>query len=136
MTREEKKELVWRAWSALIEGDTKTAFAHMADEVSWFIPGRFPGVSTGLHKGKQAILDHMAGGGGPAQLFPGGLKAKEYRVFADGSTVVVEVTYHATGANGRSYENDYCFVFELEGNRIRRVREYFDTQKAGEILFS
>jgi ketosteroid isomerase-like protein len=37
--------------------------------------------------------------------------------------------------NGKFYENEYCFVFELE-NGNRRIREYVDTQKAKELLFS
>jgi ketosteroid isomerase-like protein len=36
----------------------------------------------------------------------------------------------ATLANGRPYDNDYCFIFELTDGRIRRVREYMDTHRS------
>ena len=32
-------------------------------------------------------------------------------------------------ANGNTYRNDYCFVFELRDGRIHRVREYMDTAR-------
>jgi ketosteroid isomerase-like protein len=48
---------------------------------------------------------------------------------ADGDTVVAEVRLEATLAHGGHYDNDYCFVFELEDGRIRQVREYMDTQR-------
>ena len=50
-------------------------------------------------------------------------------VHADGDTVVVEETMRATLAHGGHYENDYCFVFEVAGDRIRHVREYMDTRR-------
>jgi ketosteroid isomerase-like protein len=59
----------------------------------------------------------------------------EFRaVVAEGSTVVVEERMRATLADGRSYDNDYCFVFEVHDGRIRRVREYMDTQR-GAAMF-
>jgi hypothetical protein len=57
------------------------------------------------------------------------------RLYGDGDTVVVELTNRAKTAKGRDYENEYCFVFEIEGGKIRRVREYTDTAKAKAILF-
>ncbi|HEX6243845.1 MAG TPA: hypothetical protein VFZ61_23180 [Polyangiales bacterium] len=37
--------------------------------------------------------------------------------------------------DGAAYENDYCFVFELEGERIRRAREYMDTARGQRQIF-
>lgn len=48
---------------------------------------------------------------------------------ADGDTVAVEMRLRATLAHGGHYDNDYCFIFECESGRIRRVREYMDTQR-------
>lgn len=45
-----------------------------------------------------------------------------------------EQQFQARVANGRFYENDYCFIIELEGGRIRRLREYMDTQRAKSII--
>jgi ketosteroid isomerase-like protein len=131
MGTEQNKELVTRTWQAFTKGDLKTAFDNMSDEVSWLVPGTLPGVS-GVKKGKQAIRDFI---GGVGATFPEGLNAEFRKVHADGDTVIVELTNRGKTAKGRVYENEYCFVFELEGGKIRRIREYVDTQKAKEILF-
>jgi ketosteroid isomerase-like protein len=42
--------------------------------------------------------------------------------------VVAEHRLSATLPNGRSYVNDYCFVFEIKDGCIWRIREYMDTR--------
>ena len=34
----------------------------------------------------------------------------------------------------KDYESEYCFVFEIEAGKIRRVREYADTQKLIDLM--
>jgi ketosteroid isomerase-like protein len=34
------------------------------------------------------------------------------------------------------YRNEYCFVFEIEGGKIRRIREYVDMLTVKETLMS
>jgi ketosteroid isomerase-like protein len=132
MTSEQKKSFVTDTWAAFGKGDIKTAFANLSDNVSWLIPGTTPGVS-GLKRGKDEILKFMSGVG---QLFPEGLNSEIRKVYCDGDTVIVELTNRGKVSNGKTYENEYCFVFELEDDKIRRIREYVDTQRAKEILFS
>ena len=69
-------------------------------------------------------------------VLPEGMQAEITRAYADGDTVILEVTNQARVSNGKSYQNEYCFVFEVENGKIRRIREYTDTQKANDILFS
>jgi ketosteroid isomerase-like protein len=132
MSAEQNKEMVTATWTAFGKGDIKTAFANMADNVSWLIPGSTPGVS-GVKRGKDEILKFMASVG---NLFPEGLKSEITRAHATEDAVILELTNRGKVSNGKSYENEYCFVFELENGKIRRIREYVDTQKAKDILFS
>ena len=129
MSVETNKELVTNFWGAFAKGDIKTAFASMSDEVSWLIPGNLPNLS-GLRKGKAAILDFARSA---AKQFPGGLQSEVRRVYGDGDTVLIEMTNRGKLFNGRAYENEYCFVFEIEAGKIRRVREYVDTHKVVEL---
>ena len=129
MSIETNKELVNNFWSAFSKGDIKTAFALLSDEISWLIPGNLPNLS-GLRKGKGEILNFARGA---AKMFPSGLKSEIRRVYGDGDTVLIEMTNRGKLFNGRDYENEYCFVFEIEGGKIRRVREYVDTQKVKEL---
>jgi len=71
-----------------------------------------------------------------ASKIPEGMHSEITRAYADGDTVILELTNKAKVSNGKSYENEYCFVFEIENGKIRRIREYTDTQKAKDILFS
>ena len=130
MSVEQNKELVKKTWSAIANGDVK-AFDNLAEEVSWLVPGTMAGVS-GMKKGKKAVMEFMSGVG---QTFPEGLQTEIRRMYGEGDTVVVELTNRGKVSNGKFYENEYCFVFEIEGGKIRRIREYADTQKAKEILF-
>lgn len=130
MSAEANKELVKKTWTAFAKGDIKTAFANMDDNVSWLVPGNTE--VSGLHRGKDAILKFMSGVGA---VFPEGLQSEVKRAYADGDTVILELTNRGKVSNGKFYENEYCFVFELENGKIRRIREYVDTQKAKEILF-
>jgi uncharacterized protein len=130
MSTETNKQMVKSTWEAFVKGDIKTAFANMSDEVSWLIPGNLSNLS-GLRKGKPAILEFARNA---AKTFPNGLQTQINRVYADGDVVILELTNRGKLANGKDYENEYCFVFEVEGGRIRRVREYVDTQKAKELM--
>jgi ketosteroid isomerase-like protein len=123
------KELVLNFWDAFSKGDIKTAFASLSDDVSWLIPGHLSGFS-GLRKGKAGILDLARSA---TKRFPNGVKSKVHRVYCDGDTVLIEMTNSGQLFNGRDYENEYCFVFEIESGKIRRVREYLDTQKLVEL---
>jgi ketosteroid isomerase-like protein len=129
MSAEQNKQLVTSTWQAFVKGDIKTAFANMSDEISWLIPGSIPNMS-GLKKGKPAIIEFARNA---AKLFPHGLQSEIRRVYADGDTVLMELTNRGKFANGKDYENEYCFVFELEGGKIRRVREYVDTSKIAQL---
>ncbi len=131
MTNDQKKEFVTKTWSAFTKGDLKTALDNLSDNVSWLVPGSMPNVS-GLKRGKEEIRKFMAGVG---PTFPEGLQSEFRKVYCDGDTVIVELTNRGKVANGKQYENEYCFVFEIEEGKIRRIREYVDTQKAKEILF-
>jgi ketosteroid isomerase-like protein len=131
MSIEQNKELVTKTWEAFVKGDMKTAFSNMSDQVSWLVPGNIPKVS-GLHKGKDGIIAFLSAIG---PVVPNGMQTEIRRLYGDGDTVVVELTNRANTAKGRDYENEYCFVFEIEGGKIRRVREYTDTAKAKAILF-
>jgi len=131
MSAEQNKEMVKATWTAFAKGDIKTAFGNMADNVSWLVPGNIAGVS-GVKRGKDEILKFM---GAFASKIPEGMHSEITRAYADGDTVILELTNKAKVSNGKFYENEYCFVFEIENGKISRIREYTDTEKAKDIRF-
>ncbi|MBW8783377.1 MAG: nuclear transport factor 2 family protein [Novosphingobium sp.] len=69
------------------------------------------------------------------QLMPTGLNFTIVNVIADGDRIAVEAEGNATTSAGTAYRNQYCFVFTLEGGKIRNVNEYFCTVHADEVLW-
>ena len=133
MSAEQNKELVTKTWRAFISGDLDGALANMSDEISWVIPGNLPNVS-GLKRGKDAIRSF---GKNAQAAFPAGLKSEIHKVHAtDDNTVVLELTNQGKAANGKDYRNEYCFIFEVENGKVRRIREYVDLLTVKETLLS
>ncbi len=130
---EQNKELVAKTWRAFITGDLDTALANMSDEVSWVIPGNLPNIS-GLKRGKEAI---RAFGQVAKTAFPNGIKSEIHRSPCDRRQHRDRRTdKQGKVANGKDYRNEYCFVFEVEGGKIRRVREYVDLLTVKETLLA
>lgn len=123
---ETNKSFVKETWQKLLGGDMEAGLESFSDDVTWFLTGKLEGVS-GLKEGKDAVRAFLTGVG---QAFPGGLRSEIRKAYADGDTVILELVNRGTSAKGKPYENEYCFVFELEGGKIRAVREYVDLEKA------
>ncbi|WP_296228836.1 nuclear transport factor 2 family protein [Ralstonia sp. UBA689] len=70
-----------------------------------------------------------------SRLFVANVSVQFSGIHADGDTVIVEERMRATLANGRQYDNTYCFVFTLAQGRIAFVREYMDTRRGGGVHF-
>src|SRR5262245_11596603 len=125
MTAAANKQLAESTWTAIGRGDVKAAFANLTDDVTWSIPGLLP--ISGVKHGKEEIVSFLRG---IAKTFPEGLKSEIRRVHATDDAVIMELTNRGKAFNGKAYENEYCFVFEIQGGKIRAIREYVDTQKA------
>lgn len=132
MTSEQSKELVTATLQAIVKGETEAALANMSDEVSWVFPGNLQGLS-GLKRGKQEVKQFIQG---IPRAFPSGLTTEIRTVNVAGNTVVVETTNHGKAHNGKDYRNEYCFIFEIESDKIRRIREYVDMLTVKETLLS
>lgn len=135
MTTEQNRVAIIEAWKVFKTRDPAQIGALFTDDADWLAP---PNNATSIALG----IGHHVTGRAPIakflaedmyRVFPQ-VKIEIRRIFADGNTVIVEHTMRATTASGRAYENDYCFFFELDGGRIRRVREYMDTQRLKEAV--
>jgi uncharacterized protein len=51
-----------------------------------------------------------------------------------GSHVVVPVVARAKAKNGKTMENEHCFLFKIEGGKIVYGRIYADTAKGRDVL--
>ena len=126
----ENKERVQQVMDAMARADLGPLFDAMADDVSW----RWMGVSawSKVFAGKQAVVDELFGG--VAETLSDSFGVEVHQILADGDYVVVEHTGRNATPDGRTYDNNYCWVLTLRDGLIREVREYMDTQLVTETF--
>jgi ketosteroid isomerase-like protein len=119
---------------ALDAGDTERLRAKFTPDATWRLSGDLPvsGTWTGPGEIIDVFLAAMLERIDPSRPIVREVK----RILADADAVAVEWVVRATARDGAAYENEYAFVFEVQGELIRAVREYFDTATAGRVLFS
>ena len=133
------KDIILALYRAYGSGDPVAIAALLADEVIWVAPpgnatqvaldmghGADAGPPDGSNNlGKAAIIDFMVNDF--ARLFTNATNVFTL-ILEDGDHVMVEHRLSATLVNGRSYVNDYCFVFRVANGRVIAIREYMDTR--------
>lgn len=120
-----------QAWKAFGSADAERISAVLTPDAEWLAPeGNATAIAMGgTHHmvGRDRIV-HFLTVELPA-VFVADVSVDLRTVVGEGDTVVVEERMQATLHHGGHYDNEYCFIFELEGERIRRVREYMDTRR-------
>jgi len=124
------KRRVLDVMNAMSEGQVAPLLALMAEDVIW----RWMGVGqwSRTFEGKRRVIDTLFGGA-IDELGPGS-RVEVAHVHADGDSVVVEHAGRNALPDGRQYNNQYCWVLRFEGDLIREVREYMDTQLVTETF--
>lgn len=130
------RDIVLNAWKTFSSRDAERIAALFTEDAEWIAP---KGNATAVALDH---TDHMVGARKIARFI-----AQEMHklfsdidiafrgVYADGDVVIVEERMRATLPGGKLYENDYCFLFTVAGDRIRQVREYMDTRKGWRMVF-
>lgn len=131
------QDVVMAAWRAFATRDPSQVAAVFTEDAEWLAPkdnATAVALDGTAHMiGRDAIVHFITSDFG--KLFVADVQIDFRRVYADGDTVIIEDRFQATLSNGRHYDNDYCFFFELRDGRIPRVREYMDTQRGRECIF-
>lgn len=118
------KDRLENAMGAMAQGHVGPLFDLMADDIVW----RWMGVErwTRSFPGKEIVRQVLFGGA--TDEMPPGSTVEVRHVHADGSHVIVEHQGRNELADGRRYDNNYCWICRFDGNQIVEVREYMDTQ--------
>jgi ketosteroid isomerase-like protein len=138
MSPEENKRVAMATWKAFASRDPDQIAPMFTEDAEWHAP---PGNATAMAlnfikpvMAKADIVRFIAVDFG--KLFSRDVKLDFRGFYGDGDVVVVEQRLQATLPNGSVYDNDYCFVLELENGQVRRVREYMDTAKGHRMIFA
>lgn len=124
-------------WQAFGSFDRDQIRDILTDDVEWIAPkDNATAVALGVTDhmiGQDAIADFLLND--LSKLFSNGIDINVVSITAEGSTVVYEQIQTAKLFNGRDYENGYVFILEINGDRVRRIREYMDTRKGYQMVF-
>ncbi|MGO4617446.1 nuclear transport factor 2 family protein [Nocardia sp. 2YAB30] len=136
MDTQTSKDLVLQAWREFATQDPARIAAVFTPDAEWLAPPDNPTAraldGTNHLVGRDRIVRFLTIEF-PA-VFVADRKVDFTAVTAEGARVVVEERMRATLMNGNHYDNNYCFIFELEDGLIHRVREYMDTRRAEEMF--
>ncbi|MFI6734230.1 nuclear transport factor 2 family protein [Nonomuraea sp. NPDC050451] len=136
MSAASNKQLVIDAWQVFATRDADQVRDVFAPDAEWLAPAdnATSRAIDGTHHlvGRDRIVRFLTEEF--STVFVDNVSIEFGGFYADGDTVIVEMRLQATLAHGGHYDNEYCFVFELESGLIKRVREYMDTQR-GEAWF-
>jgi ketosteroid isomerase-like protein len=132
------KELAAGVWKAFASRDPAAIRDVLTEDATWVAPaGNATQVALGLPadmlETREGIIAFLTGHF--RKLFPQGAQFEFTRVVADGDTVVFEQRMRGSTVNGRDYDNRYCWIFEMDGARVRRIHEYMDTLGGQKMIF-
>jgi ketosteroid isomerase-like protein len=129
-TTENNRKLIAGIFAELAQNNPRPFADALADDVRWTTPGS--SVWSRTFTGKQSVLDDLLGMV-RAQLVER-IRLTVQRILADGDHVVVQAEGRATTKKGKPYNNAYCFLYRIAGDKIVEVTEYLDTELASSAL--
>ena len=75
-----------------------------------------------------------ASAGGIFEVFPQGLQFTLNSMIAEGDKVAVEAQSEGAHISGKTYNNEYHFLFEFRDGKLLRLKEYMDTEPVTDVL--
>ena len=87
---------------------------------------------AGKHVGMDIIDKFLAPGRGMFE--PGDPKVHVHSMFSADGWVCVESNSTGKTMDGKVYDNDYCWVFEISNGKIDAMREYMDSHYTAKLF--
>ncbi len=125
---EVNKSTVKRFFQAMNEGDVDAIIGAYSDDACLQTMGNT--LISGVF-GREQIA---AAAGSIFEVFPRGLRFEIIDMVADGNKVAVEATSEGEHVSGQTYSNEYHFLFEFDGGKLTRLKEYMDTERVTDVL--
>jgi ketosteroid isomerase-like protein len=125
------EQLVLDFFEVLSSGDLERLRAFYHDKSTW--EPKVKGIAgAGKHVGMAIIDEFLAPVRG--MFAPGDPKVHVENMFSAGPFVCVESYSTGTTLDGKLYENDYCWVFEVANGKIDAMREYMDSHYTAKLF--
>jgi uncharacterized protein len=129
---EQNKTIVKEFLEVFSTGDVPGIVDRLHDDATWWVSGKIEGFAGSKSKEEMGKLLE-----GVVTVYKGGaLRLTPIQMIAEGNQVAVEAEGYAELNNGRVYNPQSAFMFEIADGKIKQVKEYLDTQHAYEIFFA
>jgi len=124
MSTAENKKLMQDAFAAWADGDGMAFFNLLAEDAPWTVTGDCP--ISGTYVGRQQLIE--AALKPQREKLTGPPTPTVIQMLAEGNSVVIEWVGKAMTKSGKPYNNNYCYVVQIENGRIIRGKAYLDTE--------
>lgn len=118
------KQLMQNIFSELAQGNSRPFVEAMDEDFCWTIQGNTRWSRS--YRGKQAVLGELFAA--LRSRIVGRIVTTAQRFIAEDDLVVVEARGSNLTVSGQRYDNRYCYVFRLEGGKLKELTEYLDTE--------
>jgi uncharacterized protein len=125
------KDVLRRFFAALSTGDFAAIGEFFGDDSVWMVNDVARGFPS--ERGRRAIIEDFLQPVREGLFEPGDPKVEIRNMFGEGDWVAAETTARGMLRNGNHYENYYVFIAQIEGDRVKFLREYMDTAYAHDI---
>jgi ketosteroid isomerase-like protein len=121
----DNKQLVRDFFTTLSSGDLEALKAFFDDDSTWGVT--MLDNEARVRTGPKEIIDDFLVPVREGLYEPGNPKVHIENLWADGDWVIAETVATGPMLNGHDYRNEYVFVIQVDGRKIRQMREYMDT---------
>ena len=125
---EENKRVVLEFLDHQYSFHMEEAFALVADDATWWMPGKLPFSGTYSKAEIRAVFDTV-----PSR-FVGVPDMRITTVTAEDDRVAVEVEGHGTSVTGFEYDNTYHMLFRVRDGKIASCRNHQDINHIREMM--
>lgn len=122
-------ELVRSVYEGFARRDVPGTLAVLADDIEWHEADGLPW--GGLQRGPAAVAERVFG---PALELVPDLEVTPEQVFASDATVSVVQRYTGTARTGRSLDLVGVGVWDVDGDRVVRYRQFVDTVRFRDVV--
>lgn len=129
---EANRQLVTEFMEVFSEGDIDRILSYMTEDGTWWVAGTMEGISGTYDK--QGFSELL--GGIAENTKTGAIRLTPQAWTCQGDRVAVETESYAELKNGRVYNNLYHFVFVIKDGKIRRIKEFLDTEHTSAIFLA
>jgi ketosteroid isomerase-like protein len=125
------KDVMRRFFATLSTGDYAAIGEFFGDDSVWTVNDVTRGHPS--QRGRRAIIEDFLRPVRDGLFEPGNPKVEVVRMIGEGDWVVVQGIGRGALRNGKTYENSYVYVCQVNGERVTYLHEYMDTGYAHDI---